>query len=587
MEIDTEIIKDRNCKKSIQLLDLLDSENRFKRVEECGRVFFRNQKSFSRGNESVVNSNWFAGAASQANNHFTLDIIHRITMFLTFRCNLRCFYCNTITPFPGQSWPAQGKEYDLTQFINFIDGLKLNNIRHLHLTGGEVTLIKELPDMIKYASSLGIPCSITTNGTAPAEFYQKLVESGLKEVRISIDTTDPVQFDENVGRKGAFYKVIKTIKKLVSMRDDKGSLIYIILNTCVGVQNLRTLPGNLRKLLLLKPDDIKLIGISYERKILKQQNQSLEVIHEIEDNLNKTGKNFPLLRKKLKIIFSQDTYGLEDLASQRLMNNCFVPLTERTVDAEYYYPCPVYVREGGKPFGKLAEDDFSVQRQKINSFVKGNSCIDDPVCQRACLYCTKVFNNHMNAAVHKKIKRDSGKFEPITKQFSYEGNISSDRIISTIKKIDSQRNKYIKDVPYHPYLIIKPNGMNHKKKILAMLNKKKIGVKESKKIIEWNNTALELYCFPPTIWNIYRGLLFARVLPEIEGRSDAEILMLDDSLSIDKLKEIKYWIRNQLPLENYLIFHQDEIIITTPGYLHSPDQDTYWLDYNILQGVLS
>ena len=55
---------------------------------------------------------------------------------------------------------------------------------------------------------------------------------------------------------------------------------------------------------------------------------------------------------------------MEDLTSKKLIQNCFVPLTERVYDAEYYYPCPVYVREGGKPLGRIDEDDMEAQQKK-------------------------------------------------------------------------------------------------------------------------------------------------------------------------------------------------------------------------------
>ncbi len=187
-----------------QLLDLLDPQNRFDRVAECRQIYLEDIPGLP-------------------------GILHRITLFLTFNCNLRCFYCNIIgRPDFDKRRPTKNSTYDLHRFVHFLDSLAGQDIRHLHLTGGEVTLVKDLPDMIRHASELKIPCSITTNGTAKLSFYEKLIDNGLKEIRISIDTMDAIEFDKNVGKKGALQKVLKTISGLVRLRDNEDKNIYLI-----------------------------------------------------------------------------------------------------------------------------------------------------------------------------------------------------------------------------------------------------------------------------------------------------------------------------------------------------------------------
>ncbi|MCK5836006.1 MAG: radical SAM protein [Desulfobacula sp.] len=511
---------------------------------------------------------------------------HRITMFLTFNCNLNCFYCNIIRqPDFDRRWKTKNSTYDLNQFVQFIDSLSGQAIQHLHLTGGEVTLVNDLPDMIKYASELKIPCSITTNGTAPFPVYKKLIDNGLREIRVSIDTLDPVLFDQNVGKKGTFQKVIKTISGLVGLRDLENKQIYLILNVCVNKDEFASLPETIKKLIQLGPDDIKLIGISHDRAEINDSKNIFQLVREIENYINTVQRPYPLLHKKLKTIFSKDTYGIEDFASKALMNNCFVPLTEKTVDSKYYYPCPVYLREGGQPLGSLGKDDPEMQSEKIWAFVNGDSCLTDPICKASCIYCTKIYNNHMNASVHKRVRKISSRFEPITQAIRYEEEISLDTVVKTMAKTESIRATYNKDVLFQPFLVIKPNGIKYENKIFSFLKNQNVVVDGIKNISDWNQAGLKIYTSPATLWNVYRGLLFARVLPLLEGHSKARILILRDHCSFQTLKEIKYQIRKLLPPENYIIHHQDEVFATGPGFLHSPDMDSYWIEYTALLGT--
>ena len=553
-------MEEEDGQKRGQLLDLLYPENRFTRVKEC-------LKRYSEDGGGISGP------------------LHRVTLFLTFKCNLNCYYCNTIRPRPNNQLPGGRGDYDLKRFIRFINLVLNHDIHHLHLTGGEVTLVKELPQMIRYASDLNIPCSITTNGTAPPEVYKDLVQAGLREIRISLDTLNEALFDKNVGKKGAFQKVLKAIREIIKLRDLEDKNIYLILNVCVGQNGLKRLPNTVKQIGGLGSDDIKLIGISHDRDLMPNYGSAFKIVHSIETYINASDRPFYLLKKKLKTIFSQDTYGIEDFASMRLMRSCFIPLTEKTVDTHYYYPCPVYLREGGAPLGSL-HDDLKTQHDKVLSFIMGNECVKDPICQKSCIYCTKVFNNHMNAAHYKTIRSASGDFEPVTKEIRYEKRFSMETIAKTMNVIGHERSGFSRSLDSPSFLIIKPNGLKFEKKILSLLNQKKMGVHKIKKIKDWNKLALKIYTHPMTLWNVHRGLLFDKVLPLLEGRADAKMIIFKEEYALSTLKKTKEWIRQDLPPENYIIFHQDEVFVTSPGHVHSPDENNPWIEFNVFTSVL-
>lgn len=541
-----------------QLLDLIYPENRSERVKEIRDVF-------------------------QSRGVVLPSKLHRVTLFLTFRCNLRCSYCNTILPDKSKPWPAKGKDYDFKKFRDVIDELAPYRVQHLHLTGGEATLVKDLPRMVRYASECGIPCSLTTNGTADAALYRELVEKGLREIRISCDTHIPEDFEHTVGRMGAYQKVIKNIKELVGLRDEKRKNIYIIINMCVGQENRKRIAGFIENSIALKPDDVKLIGISHERIDLAAFDHRHQIIEEVTRYLSSFPENrFPLLRMKLKTIFAQDTYGLRDFTSRRLMKNCFVPLTERIFDSEYYYPCPVFVREGGKSLGGLDEDDFETQQQKTMSFVKSDSCMDDPICQEYCINCCKRFNLYANAIINRRVNREGGSPEPIAFFTEYTGEVTNREILASMREIQEERCTFSGDIPFQPFLAIKPSGMPYRGEIMSHLDAEGVAVARKVEIPDWNQVALRLYSVPLTEARVFRGLILAKSLPRVESTVGGELWILQGQHTFAELDNLKKRIRAKLPPSKCLIFLQDDLILTSLSYLHSPSESNYLIEANLL-----
>lgn len=542
-----------------QLLDLLYPENRAQRVAEIREYFLADTPTLP-------------------------ETFHRVTLFLTFRCNLRCRYCNTILPNPGdRPWPAKKRDLELSTFKRMIDGLAPHRLQHLHLTGGEVTLVRGLREMISHAASRGIPCSITTNGTAAPGLYRDLVSAGLREIRISCDAHDPGEYDRIVGRKGCYERVAGSVRELVRLRDEEQEDIHIILNMCVGYENREKIVEAVKRSIALRPDDVKLIAISNERLGLGAFSDKTRIIERLEEHLaDFPPERFPLLRRKISSVFSQETYGLEDLTSKKLMQNCFVPLTERVCDAEYYYPCPVYVREGGAPLGRIEEDDLEAQQRKSVEFSRGTSCLTDPVCLKSCIYCCRKFNQHANAEIHKRVMQPSGAFEPLSLTTRFDGIFSNAEILRTMRGIDAERKGFSRNVPQVPFLVIKPSGWPRRDAIRERIARHTGRIKATRQIEDWNDLALRLYSDPLTDARVYRGLLLKRVLPDVEGTSRAEVVFLAGEYSFQDLADLKRQLRAELPPMHCLILHGEDLMVTTPGYIHSPDEGSYWIEANLI-----
>lgn len=325
------------------------------------------------------------------------DRLHRITVFVTYRCNLRCTYCKTIVRSPAdlQALPQRATSLDATQFARMLTSHGTTPIEHLHFTGGEASLLRDLPTMVRTAKANGVRCvSITTNGTQPAGVYTALVDAGIDEIRVSLDDAHAC----GDLQAGTWPRVLATIQALGAMRA-AGASFFLILNTVVQRQNRHRLPTLLRTLLALHPDDVKLITSVDERDDLGTFAEAREVAAALRALLAEhPAERFPLLRRKVDTVFARDAIGL-DTARPGADGKwrCYIPLTERTVDGSFYYPCSVWLREGGAPLGANDEPQDE-QRRKSAEFTANHDCRNDAICSRYCLHCTRVFNDAANAA---------------------------------------------------------------------------------------------------------------------------------------------------------------------------------------------
>ena len=327
--------------------------------------------------------------------------LHRLTVFLTYACNLDCPYCKTIARSADElrMFPQKAHQFDMEAFRTLLDSLLPAPIRHLHFTGGEAALLNDLPAMVRYAREMGVDhISVTTNGTLPERRYASLVASGINEIRVSIDARDAELGEALTGRKRAWPKAVDNLRFLSSLRSQFPGL-FLIANTVVTAANRAEIGEIVRFLAALRVNDIKLITVVQEKGTLGDFPEASAVVTQIEDLLREyPTEAFPLLRRKLRTVFNPDSIGLSEVTGESRRDwRCYIPLTERTVDSLYYYPCSVYLREGGTPLGRI-DDPQEVQRAKTAEFVRNGNCLDDPICSSYCLHCTRAYNVAANAA---------------------------------------------------------------------------------------------------------------------------------------------------------------------------------------------
>ncbi|MCK9240789.1 heme b synthase [Desulfocurvus sp.] len=147
---------------------------------------------------------------------------------ITRSCNLACKHCRAEAheePYPGEFSTEEAKA--------LIDDFRKAGDPILIFTGGEPMMRKDWPELVRYATSLGLRCVMSPNGTLiTAQSAQTMVEAGVQRVSISIDGPDAASHDTFRGVPGAFAASMRGIEHL------KAAGLEFQINTTVTRGNL-------------------------------------------------------------------------------------------------------------------------------------------------------------------------------------------------------------------------------------------------------------------------------------------------------------------------------------------------------------
>lgn len=136
--------------------------------------------------------------------------IKYLRLSVTDRCDLRCFYCMP-KGFDGYEEPEDWLTFDeIEQVVTSFTRLGVNAVR---ITGGEPLIRKNLPVLAKRLAALpGLDdLSLSTNATRLAKHAEALHDSGISRINVSLDTVDPVKFNQIT--QGKLDKIIDGLLK--------------------------------------------------------------------------------------------------------------------------------------------------------------------------------------------------------------------------------------------------------------------------------------------------------------------------------------------------------------------------------------
>ncbi|HLW27360.1 MAG TPA: pyrroloquinoline quinone biosynthesis protein PqqE [Kiloniellales bacterium] len=118
---------------------------------------------------------------------------------LTHRCPLQCPYCSNPVDLIRRS-----QELDTQTWCRVFSEAADLGVLQMHLSGGEPTARKDLEELVRHASGVGIYTNLITAGVnVSGERLEVLAAAGLDHVQLSMQGADPVTTDKISGMAGA------------------------------------------------------------------------------------------------------------------------------------------------------------------------------------------------------------------------------------------------------------------------------------------------------------------------------------------------------------------------------------------------
>jgi radical SAM protein with 4Fe4S-binding SPASM domain len=152
---------------------------------------------------------------------------------VTKGCNLRCIHCRaTATELMSpKDLPTQKALDIISQIADFGNPI-------LVLSGGEPLYRADIFELAEYATQRGLRAALATNGTlVTRDVAQKIKQSGIKRVSISLDGADATTHDSFRGIPGSFDAAIYGMKNL------QGIGVSVQINTTIARHNAHQLPA--------------------------------------------------------------------------------------------------------------------------------------------------------------------------------------------------------------------------------------------------------------------------------------------------------------------------------------------------------
>jgi MoaA/NifB/PqqE/SkfB family radical SAM enzyme len=168
-----------------------------------------------------------------------------VELTMHFRCNLKCEHCMIEGT---MDWLKPRSMEDFQQVLDH--NAAYHRWRGLILTGSEITLRRDLPDLARRARSHRFEhVRIQTHGMrlANIDYCHELVEAGIDEYFISVTAADAATHDAITKVPGSFARTLRALENL-----DGFDGVVTLTNTVITRRSYQQLPAVVERLRHLK-----------------------------------------------------------------------------------------------------------------------------------------------------------------------------------------------------------------------------------------------------------------------------------------------------------------------------------------------
>lgn len=225
---------------------------------------------------------------------------------VTERCNLRCVYC---MPEEGVQLSPESQNLTTPEIVFLSKLFVAQGVTKIRLTGGEPTVRKDIVDLVRQIGnlrSLGLrELCITTNGLSLRRKLDAMVEAGLTNINLSLDTLDPHKFTL-ITRRNGFDAVQKAIDRVFFLKKTGTPLRFKI--NCVVIKGLND-QEILQFAELGRDEDVEIRFIEYMpfdgnrwsrgkmftyKDALDRLKEKYPEIYKVQDHPNDTSKTYKI-----------------------------------------------------------------------------------------------------------------------------------------------------------------------------------------------------------------------------------------------------------------------------------------------------
>lgn len=288
----------------------------------------------------------------------------RCELILTDACNFKCVYCRGLREDISGTMP-------LTNALEVVKIWCSQGLKNVRFSGGEPTLYKGLIDLVKYCKLSGVErIAISTNGSASRELYQSLIDAGVNDFSVSLDSCCSNVADKIAGGINGVWEVVTNNIRWLAKR------VYTTVGIVINEENIDTCLDTIEFAESLGVSDIRVIPSAQFDKLLS-------VMGSIPEELK---NKYPILKYRSdNTLNGKHTRGITDNDSGK----CYLALDDMAVAGGYHFPCIIYMREKGDPIGKVS----SSIREERREWVEKHDCKCDPICRKNCLDVCIDYNN--------------------------------------------------------------------------------------------------------------------------------------------------------------------------------------------------
>ncbi|CUT13834.1 Coenzyme PQQ synthesis protein E [Bradyrhizobium sp.] len=203
----------------------------------------------------------------------TFGIPLAVLLEITHRCPLQCPYCSNPVELD-----RSGKELTTDEWKKVLSELAEIGVLQVHFSGGEPTARKDLVELVKHASDVGLYTNLITSAVLlTRERLSELADAGLCHVQISFQGTEEGLADRVGGYKNGHRKKLEVAKWTRELD------LPLTVNAVMHRQNLHQLPDIIQMSIDLDADRLEVANVQYYGWALKNRAALMPTVTQLDE----------------------------------------------------------------------------------------------------------------------------------------------------------------------------------------------------------------------------------------------------------------------------------------------------------------